>query len=68
MAENRQKTMHEKWESDSNEKGSGLNFHDAPDTGERVELEGFSEEEMKRIMGEEEFKKYRQKYDEIDET
>lgn len=68
MAENRQKTMHEKWESDSKGPNGGLNFHDAPDTGERVELEGFSEEEMKRIMGEEEFKKYRQKYDEIEET
>lgn len=64
----KQKTMHEKWESDSKGPDGGLNFHDAPDTGERAELEGFSDEELKRIMGEEEFRKYRKKYDEIDEA
>lgn len=64
----KQKTMHEKWESDSKGPDSGLNFHDAPDTGERVEFEGFSDEELKQIMGEEEFRKYRQKYDEIEEA
>lgn len=68
MAKNKQKTMHEKWENDSKGPNGGLNFHDAPDNGERVELEGFSDEELKRIMGEEEYRKYRQKYDEIEET
>ena len=71
MAREKQKTMHEKWESASKEPGAGLHFHDAPDTGERAELEGFTDEELIRIMGDDEFRKYRQQrdtgIDEIDE-
>lgn len=63
----RQKTMHEKWASDSAEPNAGLNFHDAPDTGKRIPLIGFSDDELKRIMGEAEFKKYKANLDEIDE-
>lgn len=68
MAKNKQKTMHEKWENDSKGQNGGLNFHDAPETGGTIELEGFSDEEMKRILGDEGYRKYKQKYDEIDET
>lgn len=61
------KTMHEKWESASKEPGNGLHFHDTPDTGKRIPLEGFTDEELKRIMGDEEFKKMKKNIEEIEE-
>lgn len=68
MARKKQKTMHEKWESASKEPNAGLNFHDAPDTGKRIPLEGFTDEELRRIMGEKEFRKHKAQLDEIEET
>lgn len=62
-----QKTMNEKWELDSREPGNGIQFHDAPDTGKRIPMEGFTDEELRRIMGDEEFKKYKQQDKGIDE-
>ena len=64
----KQKTIHEKWESDSKGEGNGIRFHDAPDTGERAKMEGFTDEELLRIMGEEEFRKYKGNIDEIEES
>lgn len=62
------KTIHEKWERDSKEPNAGLNFHDTPETGKRIPMEGFTDEELARIMGEEEFMKYKKNIDEIEET
>lgn len=62
-------TMHDKWESASKEPGHGIRFHDAPDTGKRIPMKGFTDEDLKRILGEEEFMKMKMKesIDEIDD-
>lgn len=67
----KQKTLHEKWASESKEE-NGIRFHEAPEGAKPVELKGFTEEEMKRMLGEEEYAKYKQRQkaqvDEIDEV
>lgn len=61
MAKDKQKTIEEKWALDSKEKDGGLAFHEKPaGAPEFVEIEGFSDEELKRIMGDEQFTKYQE--------
>lgn len=68
MAKNKQKTLYEKWASDSKEPNGGLNFHDTTDTGKMIPMEGFTDEEMKKILGEDGYKRYKQQFDEIEEA
>lgn len=64
----KQKTLQEKWESASKEPGNGIRFHDTPDTGRRIPMIGFSDDQLKKILGVEEFKKYKQNIEEIEEV
>lgn len=64
----KQKTMHEKWELDSKGENGGLNFHDAPDTGKMIPMKGFSDKQLKNILGEEGYRKYKMQFDEIEEV
>lgn len=62
------KTLHQKWEADSKGPDGGLNFHDAPEDGKMIPMEGFSDEELKEILGEDGYRKYKAQFDEIEET
>lgn len=65
----KQKTLHERWKMDSQETGNGIRFHETEDNGERAEIVGFSDEELLKILGEEEFSKLKKNaVDEIEEV
>lgn len=67
MAE--QKTLHERWKMDSQEPDGGIRFHETEDNGERAEIVGFSDEELLKILGEEEFHKLKKSnIDDIEEV
>lgn len=69
MPKEHQKTLYDKWKIDSEEPGGSFAFKEAEDTGERADLEGFSEEELRRILGEKEYQKYKGNHtDEIEEV
>ena len=66
----KQKPLIERWAEESKEKDGGVRIHDVPE-GERkpVKMKGFTEEEMRKILGEEEYEKLKKsQVDEIDEV
>lgn len=48
----KEKTIYEKWDSDSAEPNGGIRFHKADPNAKPVEFVGFSEEDMREIFGE----------------
>lgn len=61
----KQLTMHEKWDHASKEKDNGLHFHEGE--GKPIPMIGFSDQEIKEILGEDGYQKYREQLDEIEE-
>lgn len=68
MKKEKQKTLHEKWEIDSREPDGGIGFGEASGDGKMIPMIGFTDEQLKKILGEEKYKKYKEQFDEIEEA
>lgn len=70
MAKRKQLTIHEKWELASKEPGGGIRFVEGTGSDKPIPMEGFSDADMKRILGEEGYRKQKELYgtDEIEEV
>ena len=70
MARKKQLTLHEKWALDSKKENGGIRFVEGTGSDKPIPMVGFSDEDMKRILGEEGYRKQKELYgtDEIEEV
>jgi hypothetical protein len=57
----KQITIHEKWRKASEEPGAGIRFHEAPKNAKPVDFIGFTDEELRRILGSKKLKEHKER-------